>query len=105
MGKLPLDQVLTRDHLKEEFEMLAKSQHQMGRPRAAEIFDNIASSITDIPADVFVEHIELFDDLRAGDCWEEMVLAVGLDYFPSSARKFVRDFIAKMTNPISHNAT
>jgi hypothetical protein len=100
MAKLPLDQVLARDHLKEEFEMLAKSQHQMGRPRAAAIFDRIASSIKDIPADLFIEHIELFDDLRARDCWEEMVLAVGLDYFQDSAGKVIRDFIAKMTNPI-----
>jgi hypothetical protein len=94
---VPLDQVLTRD--KEEFEMLAKSQHEMGRARAAAFFDRISSSVTDIPAGVFVEHIELLDDLRARDCWEEMVLSVDFDYFPDSAGIFVRDFNRKNDQP------
>jgi hypothetical protein len=100
MLKKSTDEVFPRDYLKEEFELLANSSRQMSRPATAEIFDRLAASVSKIPDDVFAEHRQLFDDLRARDSYDEMVLSIGLDYFPDSAERFLRDFIAKQTNPV-----
>jgi hypothetical protein len=43
--------------------------------------------------------LQLFDDLRAVDCYEAMILAIGNSYLPASAEVFFRDFIASQTNP------
>jgi hypothetical protein len=85
--------------MEKEFKLLAESCGLMGRQRAADIYGRLAASVADVPADVFEEHRQLFDDLRGIDCWDEMVLSVGLDYFPETAEKFIRDFIAEQTNP------
>jgi hypothetical protein len=99
MTKSRLDELLPRDCLKEEFAALAGSMRQMLRQSTAEVFDRLAASVSEIPEDVFAEHRELFDDPHGLDCYEEMLLSIGFDYFPDTAERFLRDFIASQTNP------
>jgi hypothetical protein len=100
MTESRLNKLLTRADLQQEFELLADGCRKMARQNAAEAFERLAVSSPSIPADVFAEHIQLFDDLRARDCYDEMVLSIGFDYFPESAERFIRDFIARQTNPV-----
>jgi hypothetical protein len=100
-----LDKMLSKDALKGEFELLAKSLRQMSRQSAADIFDGLAASVADIPEDIFAEHQQLFDDLRGLDCYDEMLLDIGVAYFPATAERFLRDFIAKQSGAPNVPAT
>jgi hypothetical protein len=96
----------TKRELQEDFEAQAEWRREKAAEypddtrnlEAAVIWDRLAATVQDIPAEVIDAFNELFEDLPDSEQWSQMQRDVGFHAFPENARELVDAFIRNRTS-------
>jgi hypothetical protein len=65
--------------------------------RAAELLEELATSVDAVAPELLEAYMELGDDIRDSEIHSDMLRTIGFHWAPASGTEFVRAFIARVT--------